>query len=217
MGELMGTVHKEQGAGLSEKEQQQVVNLNRIRNKSLFSSIKGLGLELLSTGISKTVINRPLTIVDAPVGDLDLRDPAILLSLDIIGEGKGLLYLALNAKRDEVIAKMILALTGVNEDSVKKGALIEESSSAFTRACTFVYNSKIFVAEGSAIQKLWVDASELKKEGKIDLILIDDMHAIGFEILDDEKTTYQDLMEYLHEMAGNVGVPIVLVARSNNV
>ena len=191
-----------------------VVNLNNVRTKKLFSNIKGLGFNLLSTGVTRSVVKSPLTLLNAPQGELDLKDPALLLSLDMIGQSKGLLYLSMNSSRDEIIAKLVLALSGVNEALVKKGAFLGESQEAFEKACTIIYNSDLHVAEGMVSNKMWVKLKELRRKGSIDLLIIDDMHAIGFKQTDDENSNYQDLLEHFNEMALSVGIPIVLITRN---
>ena len=122
-----------------------VLNLNGIKTKRMFSKIKGLGFNLLSTGITSAVVKAPLTLLDASKGELDLKDPVILLSLDFIGQAKGVLYLSFQAPREEVIAKMVMALSGVNETMVKKGALVTEAQEAFEKACAIIYSSNFHV------------------------------------------------------------------------
>ena len=202
------------GSSGSEK-QDAVVNLNKVKAKKVFSSIHKLGFNLLSSGIAKTLIKSPLTLLSAPLGDIKINDPALLLTLDVLGQSKGVMYLTLNAGRDEIIAKMVLALSGLNEHAVKKGALIDQMEKEnFDKACSIIYNSKIFIAEGEGVNSLWVKATELKNNKSVDLILIDDFHAVSFDLIDNEKTGYQDMLEHFNEMAINIGIPVVLVSRT---
>ncbi|MBN1114504.1 MAG: hypothetical protein JXA66_04125 [Oligoflexia bacterium] len=190
-----------------------VVNLNSIRTKKVFSNVKGLGFSLLSSGVARVLVKSPLTLLAAPHGELGLRDPALLLTLDIIGQGKGVVYLSMNASRDEIIAKLVLALSGLNETMVKKGALLGESRDTFEKACGIIYNSNLHVAEGGIVNQLWIKLKELKSRARIDALIIDDLYSIGFEITDNENTDYQDLLEYFNDMSVNIGIPIVVISR----
>ena len=203
----------------TEANNNQVLSLSRYRTKKQFSQIKGLGFSLLSSGISKTVIKSPLTVVDATRKAITLNDPSILLALDLIGQNKGILYLSLNAPKDEIIGKMILALAGLDEIQIQKGALEEpKNQENFDKACSIIYNSKIHIGELDFLNSLWITASELKQEEQIDAIIIDDFHSISFELLNDSTkeptSARQDLMEHFNEMSINIGLPVILLSRN---
>lgn len=197
-----------------DKNESHVLNLNGIRTKRLFSNIKGLGFGLLSTGISRAVVKAPLTLLDAPKGDLELRDPVFLLSLDVIGQGRGVLYLSFQAPREEVIAKMVMALSGVNENMVKKGALVTEAQDNFEKACSIIYNSNFHVAEGEISSNFWIKVQELKSKNLIDMVIVDDLHAVSFDLSKSETSDFQDVLEHFNEMAINVGLPVILISRT---
>lgn len=190
-----------------------VINFNKFKTKKLFSKVRTLGFDLLSTGVAKSIAKAPLTIVDAPGGTLDLKDPALLLSLDVIGQAKGLLYLSFNHQREEVLAKMVMALSGVTETMVKKGAFVDGAQESFERACSIIYNSSVHVAEGDISSNFWVNVQELKDKGLIDLVLIDDLYSFSSKVTRNHGG-YQDILEHFNEMAINVGVPVVLISRS---
>jgi len=190
-----------------------VINFNKFKTKKIFSKVRGLGFSLLSTGVAKNVSKAPLTIVDAPAGELDLRDPAILLSLDVIGQAKGLLYLSFNHQREEILAKMVMALSGVTENMVKKGAFVEEAQESFERACAIIYNSNVHVAEGDISSNFWVKVQELKDNKLIGLVLIDDLYSFSSKVTKNHGG-YQDVLEHFNEMAVSVGIPVVLLSRS---
>lgn len=195
-------------------QESSVLNLNGIKTKRMFSKIKGLGFNLLSTGIASAVVKAPLTLLDASKGDLDLKDPVILLSLDLIGQAKGVLYLSFQAPREEVIAKMVMALSGVNETMVKKGALVTEAQEAFEKACAIIYNSNFHVAEGEISSKFWIKVQELKQSGLIDMVIVDDLHTVNFELCKSENSGFQDVLEHFNEMAVNTGIPVVMISRT---
>jgi replicative DNA helicase len=196
-------------------KQDAVVNLNKVRAKKVFSNIHKLGFNLLSTGIAKTLIKSPLTLLNASVGELKITDPALLLTLDVLGQNRGVMYLSLNASKDEVIAKLILALSGVTEENVKRGALIDKiERESFDKACSIIYNAKIYVAEDDGVNSLWIKAAELKASKDVDIIIIDDFHTVSFELLNDEKNNHQDVLEHFNEMAVNIGLPVVLIYRT---
>ncbi len=191
-----------------------VLSLNGIKTKRLFSKIKGLGFSLLSSGVSNSVVKNPLTLLDASNGDLDLKDPVILLSLDIIGQGKGVLYLSFKAAREEIIAKMVMALSSVNETMVKKGAFVTEAQEAFEKACAIIYNSKFHVAEGEIESKFWIKAQDLKQSGLIDMVIIDDLHSVNFQLCKSGHSAFQDILEHFNEMAFSTKLPIVMISRT---
>jgi hypothetical protein len=211
--EIMGFARVEPKIPGSSNENS-VLNLNSIKTKRLFAKIKGLGFSLLSTGITRAVIKAPLTLLDAPKGELELKDPVILLSLDVLGQSKGVLYLSFQVPREEVIAKMVMALSGVNETMVKKGALITEAQEAFEKACSIIYNSNFHVAEGEISSNFWIKVQELKQKNLIDMVIVDDLHAVSFEMSKSETAGFQDVLEHFNEMALNVGVPVVLISRT---
>jgi len=189
-----------------------VVNLNNFKTKKLLSKIKTFGFGLLSSDIAKTIIKAPLNLLDAPKGELDIKDPALLLSLDVIGKNKGVLYLSFKYPREEIIAKMVMALSGVNETMVKKGAFMDEAQLAFEKACAVIYNSNLHVAEGDVSSNFWVKIKEMKEKKMIDLVIIDDLQSFSNSIIKAEGT-FQDVLEHFNEMALNVGIPVVLLSR----
>jgi len=200
------------GARLSFPEES-VVNFNKFKTKKLFSKIRGMGFSLLSTGVARNIAKAPLTILDASAGELDLKDPAILLSLDVIGQAKGVLYLSFNYQREEILAKMVMALSGVTENMVKKGAFLDGAQDAFERACSIIYHSSVHVAEGDVSSNFWINVQELKDKGAVDLVIIDDLYSFSSKITRNHGG-YQDILEHFNEMAVNVGIPVVLVSRS---
>ncbi|MFH1223180.1 MAG: DnaB-like helicase C-terminal domain-containing protein [Pseudomonadota bacterium] len=189
-----------------------VVNLNTFKTKKLFSKIKAYGFGLLASDITKAVVKAPLNLLDVPKGELDIKDPAILLSLDVIGKSKGVLYLTFKYPREEVIAKMVMALSGVNETMVKKGAFIDEAQEAFEKACAIIYNSNFHVADGEVSSNFWVKIKEMKEKNKVDLVIRDDVHSFSRNFTKSEGT-FQDVLEHFNEMALNVNVPVVLLSR----
>ncbi len=196
-----------------ESSEDSVINFNKFRTKKLFSKVRGLSFGLLSTGVARNVAKSPLTILDAPSGELDLKDPTLLLSLDVIGQAKGVLYLSFNYQREEILAKMVMALSGVTENMVKKGAFVDEAQESFERACSIIYNSSIHVAEGDVTSNFWINVQELKNSGSIDIVIIDDLYSFSSKITRNHGG-YQDILEHFNEMAVNVGLPVVLVSRS---
>ncbi|HOW16360.1 MAG TPA: DnaB-like helicase C-terminal domain-containing protein, partial [bacterium] len=136
-----------------------------------------------------------------------------LLSLDVIGQAKGVLYLSFNYQREEILAKMVMALSGVTENMVKKGAFVDEAQESFERACSIIYNSSIHVAEGDVTSNFWINVQELKNSGSIDIVIIDDLYSFSSKITRNHGG-YQDILEHFNEMAVNVGLPVVLVSRS---
>ncbi len=190
-----------------------VVNFNKFKTKKLFSKVRTLGFSLLSTGVAKSVVKAPLTIVDAPAGVLELKDPALLLSLDVIGQAKGLLYLSFKDQREEILAKMVMALSGVTENMVKKGAFVDEAQESFERACAIIYHSNVHVAEGDISSNFWVNVQELKDKGLIEMVLVDDLYSFSSKVTRNHGG-YQDILEHFNEMAVNVGLPVVLISRS---
>lgn len=193
--------------------EESVVNFNKFKTKKLFSKVRGMGFSLLSTGVAKNIAKAPLTILDASPGDLDLKDPALLLALDVIGQAKGVLYLSFNYPREEILAKMVMALSGVTENMVKKGAFVEGAQDAFERACSIIYHSSIHVAEGDVSSNFWINVQELKDKGAVDVVVIDDLYSFSSKITRNHGG-YQDILEHFNEMAVNIGVPVVLVSRS---
>ena len=198
----------------SNKVENSVLNLNSIRTKRLFSNVRGLGFGLLSSGISRSIIKAPLTLLDAPKGEFELNDPVILLSLDVIGQAKGVLFLSFQIPREEIIAKMVMALSGVNETMVKKGALVTEAQEIFEKACAVIYNSNFHVAEGEISSNFWIKVQELKEKGTVDMVIVDDLHAVSSGLSKSETSDFQDVLEHFNEMALNVGVPVVLISRT---
>jgi hypothetical protein len=191
-----------------------VLNLNNFKTKKLFSKVRTLGFGLLSSGVASSVVKSPLTLIDAPQGTIDLKDPVLLLALDIIGQGKGVLYISFNSPREEVLAKMVMALSGVNETMVKKGAFVGEAQAAFEKACSIIYNSNFHVAEGEISSNFWINVHNLKEKKLIDVVLIDDLQSLSFDIAKASENGFQDVLEHFNEMALNVGVPVVLVSRT---
>ena len=137
-----------------------------------------------------------------------------LLSLDVIGQGRGVLYLSFQAPREEVIAKMVMALSGVNENMVKKGALVTEAQDNFEKACSIIYNSNFHVAEGEISSNFWIKVQELKSKNLIDMVIVDDLHAVSFDLSKSETSDFQDVLEHFNEMAINVGLPVILISRT---
>jgi len=191
-----------------------VLNLNNFKTKKLFSKVRTLGFGLLSTGVANAVVKSPLTLLDAPKATVELKDPVLLLALDIIGQGKGILYLSFNCPREEILAKMVMALSGVNETMVKKGAFVGEAQAAFEKACSIIYHSNFHVAEGDISSNFWINVHELREKNLIDVVVIDDLQSISFDIAKSSENGFQDVLEHFNEMAQNIGIPVVLVSRT---
>lgn len=191
-----------------------VLNLNNFKTKKLFSKVRTLGFGLLSSGVASSVVKSPLTLIDAPKGTIELKDPVLLLALDIVGQAKGVLYISFNSPREEILAKMVMALSGVNENMVKKGAFVGEAQAAFEKACSIIYNSNFHVAEGTISSNFWINVHELKEKNLIDVVIIDDLQSLSFNIAKSSDNGFQDVLEHFNEMAQNIGVPVVLVSRT---
>lgn len=191
-----------------------VLDLNNFKTKKLFSKVRTLGFGLLSSGVANSVVKSPLTLIDAPKGAIELKDPVLLLALDIIGQAKGVLYISFNSPREEILAKMVMALSGVNENMIKKGAFVGEAQAAFEKACSIIYNSNFHVAEGTISSNFWINVHDLKEKNLIDVVIVDDLQSISFNIAKSADNGFQDVLEHFNEMAQNVGVPVVLVSRT---
>ena len=191
-----------------------VLNLNNFKTKKMFSNVRTLGFGLLSSGVAASVIKSPLTLIDAPKGSIELNDPVLLLALDVVGQAKGVLYLSFNSPREEILAKMVMALSGVNENMVKKGAFVGEAQAAFEKACSVIYNSNFHVAEGEISSNFWINVHNLKEKKLIDIVVIDDLQSLSFDIAKSSENGFQDVLEHFNEMALNVGIPVVLVSRT---
>jgi len=196
------------------KTESGVLNLNNFKTKKLFSKVRTLGFGLLSSGVANSVVKSPLTLIDAPKGTIELKDPVLLLALDIVGQAKGVLYLSFNSPREEILAKMVMALSGVNENMVKKGAFVGEAQAAFEKACSIIYNSNFHVTEGDISSNFWINVHELKEKNLIDVVIIDDLQSLSFNIAKSSDNGFQDVLEHFNEMAQNIGVPVVLVSRT---
>jgi len=196
------------------KTESGVLNLNNFKTKKLFSKVRTLGFGLLSSGVANSVVKSPLTLIDAPKGTIELKDPVLLLALDIIGQAKGVLYISFNSPREEILAKMVMALSGVNENMIKKGAFVGEAQAAFEKACSIIYNSNFHVAEGNISSNFWINVHDLKEKKLIDVVLIDDLQSLSFNVAKSSDNGFQDVLEHFNEMAQNIGVPVVLVSRT---
>lgn len=191
-----------------------VLNLNNFKTKKLFSKVRTIGFGLLSSGIASGIVKSPLTLLDAPKGELELKDPVILLSLDVVGQGKGVLYIGFNSSREEVLAKMVMALSGVNENLVKKGAFIGEAQASFEKACSIIYNSNFHIAKGEISSQFWINVHELKEKNLINMVIIDDIQSLSFNIAKSTEGGFQDVLEHFNEMSLNIDIPVVLVSRT---
>jgi len=196
------------------KTESGVLDLNNFKTKKLFAKVRTLGFGLLSSGVANSVVKSPLTLIDAPKGTIELRDPVLLLALDIVGQAKGVLYISFNSPREEILAKMVMALSGVNENMIKKGAFVGEAQAAFEKACSIIYNSNFHVAEGTISSNFWINVHELKEKNLIDVVIIDDLQSISFNVAKSVDNGFQDVLEHFNEMAQNIGVPVVLVSRT---
>lgn len=174
-----------------------IINFSRLKNQKIFSRVRNLGFSLLDSGVSYEIIKSSLNILNISKGVIKLKDPVILILLDLIGENKSVLYISENSLRDEVIAKAVLALSGVNEDMVKKGALINEAKKDFEKACAFIYNSKLTFSSAKNLEDIRRD---------LDLIIIDDFEKEG--------NCFQEILGYFSEFSQKVNIPILLVSRN---
>ena len=55
---------------------------------------------------------------------------------------------------------------------------------------------------------------ELKEKNLIDVVLIDDLQSLSFNVAKSSDNGFQDVLEHFNEMAQNIGVPVVLVSRT---
>jgi broad-specificity NMP kinase len=189
----------------------QVLSFNNLKTNCVFSGLNCFGFDYLMSNVSKKIVKSNLNLISSKKGELRLDDPGIVLSLDFIGKAKRVLYLSLNASRDEFIAKMLLCLSGVNENMVQRGALIDGNTSSFDKACSVIYNSRIRVADGSIVEKFWPNIKIMNKKEIIDVIIIDDMEKFKSNLK--IKTSNQKTLEYLNEMSENINIPVVVISR----
>lgn len=197
------------------QDSSKLTDINKFKTVKLFSNVKAKNFGLLSSGVSKTIIKSNLTIVNSSVGDLKLDDPSILLALDLIGRGKNLLYYSALTPEEEIIGKLVLALSGLNELLLKRGALINDKSAMamFEKACSKVYSSNLKVAKGSILNSLWVEVKKLKQDNNLDIVIIDYLEGFGIDYLD-QKENFQDLLEHFNEMSLNIEIPIIIMSRT---
>lgn len=191
-----------------------LVDINKFKTLKEFSKLKAKGFGLLSSGLAKSLIKGNFTIINAKSGELCLDDPALLLVLDLLGKNKSILYYSVHTPEEELVGKLILSLSGLNELMVKKGALNQEGEAQqlFEKACNVVHNSNLKIANGSVINSLWIEVQKLKQNKDLDLVIIDNLEGFSVDFME-QKDNIQEILEHFNEMSLNVEVPIVLVSR----
>jgi len=191
-----------------------LVDINKFKTLKEFSKLKAKGFGLLSSGLAKSLIKGSFTIINAKSGDLSLDDPSLLLVLDLIGKNKGILYYSVNTPEEELVGKLILALSGLNELMVKRGALNQEGEAQdlFEKACSVIHGSNLKIANGSIINSLWLEVKKLKQNKELDYVIIDHLEGFSIDFME-QKDNIQEILEHFNEMSLNVEVPIILISR----
>jgi hypothetical protein len=188
-----------------------ISNFCEYKTSKVFSNFKLRGFSLLSSGISKALIKSNITIINAKQGSLSLDDPLILLSLDLIGKSKNIFIYTSDLLEEELVAKLILSLSGLNEAVLKKGVLLEDSKELdfFEKASNIIFSSKLKFAKGSILSSFWQELKALKETNCLDLVIIDDIESLSIG-----EQSMQELLEHFNKLSETIGVKLVLISRT---
>ncbi len=144
---------------------------------------------------------------------------ATKFALEAAKDGFAVAFFSLEMSAEQMFTRIIAAESGVDYSKLRKNKLTprEQYQVVHATRSTGCLEERLIIGEGfSSVQTIQIECEKLKKDKRLDLVIIDYLQLMGSSELD-EKQSFDEIAKNLKTMAKTLDVPVILLSQATKI